>query len=163
MVQRKTCFTSRVSVKPNNNYFIARFVKKYWVWSASGTAVCVVWQWLRSRQRFDHWACFVGFVVLCGLDVCVSPLWLYYGLGEFPWEAPNHGEWRFMVWALSTRWLDLYLTGNPVWCLSPCRDGTGRTESGDQAHLMLSVLRHQMRVLRWFRTFMREIGSVRIP
>ena len=31
--------------------------------------------------------------------------------------------------------------GNPVSCLSPWRDGTGRTESGDRARLPLSVLR----------------------
>ncbi len=91
-------------------------------------------------------------VVLCGLDVCVSPVWLYYGLGEFPWEAPHHGEWRYMVWALRARRPDLYLTGNRCIASVPWRDGTGRTESGDRARLTPCVLRRPDESLKRFWT-----------
>ncbi len=39
-------------------------------------------------------------------------------------------------------------SGNPVSCLSPWRDGTGWTESGDWARLTLSVLRHPYESLK---------------
>ena len=67
-----------------------------------------------------------------------STVWLWVGLGEFPWRA-----WHPRKYAcgrvLSMRWPDLYLTGPTAKCLLPWRDGVGRIESRDWPRLTLSV------------------------
>ncbi len=92
-----------------------------------------------------------------------STVWLWVGLGEFPWRAWHPRKYACGR-ALSARRPDLYLTGSHCKVSVPLeRDGTGRTESRDWPHLTLSVFPRPDESLECLQTSQERWAACKYP